>query len=148
MGSTRKIYVIHAEKRGFNFRETSIAAWRDGKAYVTQEVRKPLRSQGITHRVVLSRETLRHVLDLARSPKFKASQTERRKSPIQWNSDTWYISGHGRPCLIYSDIDKDEPPREIVDWFHEVESLPAVDARESVASNDVCLGFCYDPAWR
>jgi hypothetical protein len=39
--------------------------------------------------------------------------------------------------------DKDEPPREIVDWFHEVESLPAVDAWESVASKEVCLGFCY-----
>jgi hypothetical protein len=50
--------------------------------------------------------------------------------------------------LIYSDVDKDEPPREIVDWFHEVESLPAVDAWESVASKEVCLGFCYDPAWR
>ncbi len=35
-----------------------------------------------------------------------------------------------------------------MDWFHEVESLPAVDAWESVASKEVCLGFCYDPAWR
>jgi hypothetical protein len=64
-------------------------------------------SQGITHRLVLSRETLRHVLDLVRSREFKAWQTERRKSPIQWNSDTWYISGHGRPPLIYSDIDNE-----------------------------------------
>ena len=113
-------------------------------------MRKALRyrSQGITHSVVLSRETLRHVFDLVRSPEFKALQTERRKSPIQRNSDTWYISGHGRPALIYSDVDKDEPPREIVDWFHEVESLPAVDAWESAASKEVCLGFCYDSAWR
>jgi hypothetical protein len=121
-----EIYVVYVEKRGFRFRETSIAAWRDGKAYVTQEVRKALRyrSQGITHRVVLSRETLRRVFDLVRSPEFKALQTERRKSPIQRNSNTSYISGHGRPALIYSDVDKDEPPREIVDWFHEVGIAP------------------------
>jgi hypothetical protein len=80
-GVDAEIYVVYLEKRGFRFRETSIAAWRDGKAYVTQEVRKALRyrSQGITHRVVLSRETLRHVFDLVRSPEFKALQTERRK---------------------------------------------------------------------
>jgi hypothetical protein len=39
----REIYVVDVEKRGFNFPETSIAAWRDGKAYVTQQVGKPLR---------------------------------------------------------------------------------------------------------
>jgi hypothetical protein len=65
-GVDAEIYVVYVEKRGFRFRETSIAAWQDGKAYVTQEVRKALRyrSQGITHSVVLSRETLRHVFDL------------------------------------------------------------------------------------
>jgi hypothetical protein len=34
-GVDAEIYVVYVEKRGFRFRETSIAAWRDGKAYVT-----------------------------------------------------------------------------------------------------------------
>ena len=142
--------VLYVEKRGFHFREISISAFRDGKAYVTQEERKPFwyRSNSVTRRVVLDGDSFRRIRDLVRSPEFKGLQTKRRTSSKRWDSDSWYIHGDGTALLIYSNVDGEQPPKQIVDWFHAVESLPAVDSWQSAASKDVCLGFCYDPAPR
>jgi hypothetical protein len=148
-GIAADISIVHVEKRGFHFRETTIAAFRDGRADITQEERKPFRyrAQGVMKRVGLNREQLLHILNLVRSPEFEALHTARTASPRQWNSETWYIYKAGS-ILIYSSVDKTEPPKEIVDWFHEVESIPAVETWQSPAPKDVCLGFCYDPMGR
>jgi hypothetical protein len=60
------------------------------------------------------------------------------------------LSGAGlsQPSFICSNVDGEQPPKQIADWFHTVESLSAVDSWQSAASKDVCLGFCYDPAPR
>jgi hypothetical protein len=149
-GIAADISVLYVEKRGFHFSEISISAFRDGKAYVTREERKPLwyRSNSVTRRVVLDGDSFRRIRDLVRSPEFKGLQTKRRTSSKRWDSDSWYIHGDGTPLLIYSNVDGEQPPKQIVDWFHAVESLPAVDSWQSAASKDVCLGFCYDPAPR
>ncbi len=148
-GISAEISIGYVEKRGFHFHETRISVFRDGKAVITQEERKPLRyrSQGVTKRIVLDLERLHRVLDLVRSPEFDALRTARETSPRQWNSETWYIYKTGS-ILIYSSVDKTEPPKEIVDLFHEVEALAATDGWQSTASKDVCLGFCYDPIGR
>jgi uncharacterized protein (DUF1330 family) len=149
-GIAADVSVLYVEKRGFYFREISISAFRDGGAYVTQEERKPFwyRSNSVTRRVVLDGDSFRRIRDFVRSPEFKALQTKRRTSSKRWDSDSWYIHGDGTPLLIYRNVDVEQPPKQIVDWFHTVESLPAVDSWQSAASKDVCLGFCYDPAPR
>jgi len=148
-GIDAEISIVHVEKRGFHFRETRISASKEGKVDIMEEERKLLRyrSQGVAQRVALDSEHLRKMLDLVQSPEFKALHTARTVSPLQWNVETWYIYRAGS-ILIYSNVDKTEPPKEIVKWFHEVESIPATDDWKSTASKDVCLGFCYDPMGR
>jgi hypothetical protein len=59
------------------------------------------------------------------------------------NAEGWYIrTTHG--VLAYSTEYGTEPPIEIVDLFHDLESFVPSETKMRTVS-DICLGFCYDP---
>ena len=146
-GVLADIVVSHVQKRGLHFQETEITFFRDSKAYVAQNERKPLRyhAREMYYSVLLPAESLSRIKDLYRSAQFHDAGTLHRSSPRQWNSDTWYVYQNGGLSAIFSDV---HPPEELLRWFEQTEKLPPQSAASPTVINDVCLGFCYDPARR
>jgi hypothetical protein len=61
-----------------------------------------------------------------------------------WNADGWYVVLKDSRLLAFTSEQGTSPPKEVTDWFRQIESMPLRD-EEQFALRDVCLGFCYDP---
>lgn len=147
-GISPEISVVHFEKRGPSSTETKVSVTRDGRLYVTRDVRKPLRYESDGQMfvgAVPSWEKVQPILDLLRSGRFTAQErSSARDLPHRWNSDSWYVSGERIPFLVFGTTTNTVPPKELVDWFAEMKGLPKNESRP-FSTRDVCLGFCYEP---
>jgi hypothetical protein len=59
------------------------------------------------------------------------------------NAEDWYIRTERGVSAFTTDYGT-EPPSEVVDLFHEMESVVPT-GKELRTANDACMGFCYDP---
>jgi hypothetical protein len=147
-GISPEISVVHFERQGSSSTETKVSVARDGRLYVSHDVRKPLRYESDGEMfvgAVPSWGKVQPILDLLRSGEFKAQKrSSARDLPRRWHSDSWYISGERVPFLFFSSAANTLPPKEIIDWFDEMNSLPKEESG-SFRRRDVCLGFCYEP---
>lgn len=114
-GVTPEISVIHIEKRGLHLTETRVSVMRDGRLYLSDDIRKPLRyeSEGEMFEGHLSSwDKSQHILDFVRSVEFKALKgSSKRELPRNWNSDTWYVYGERVPFVAFSSASNTAPPR-------------------------------------
>ena len=147
-GVLAEIAILHLRKRGLHLQETKVVFFRDSKTYVSRNERKPFRyhANGMYYSVVLSPESRSRIWDFCRSAQFLNARTQRRTSPRRWNSESWYVYRNGGLYGVFSDGDNTRLPEELMRWFEETEKLPPQSAATPAVINDVCLGFCYDPA--
>lgn len=145
-GLSPEIRVVHLVKKGLHLSETRISVMRDGRFYISCDIREPMQyqSDGELFRGFVPRERSQQILDFVRVPEFKVSGSSLRDLPRRWNSDAWYVDGERVPFVVFSAATNTAPPKELVDWFNEMKGLPK-EKDGNFTTRDVCLGFCYEP---
>lgn len=89
------------------------------------------------------RKQLPSVRELAQSAQLRDMRTAPAVALRNKNAEGWYVL-IGRRVLAFTTEYETQPPREIVDLFHELESV-APPEKELRTVNDICMGSCYDP---
>jgi hypothetical protein len=144
-GVPAELIVLHVEKKGIQFHETAISASRDGRIYVQRNDRRLFQYRFVVRDGVgmLSEAITARVRTLAQSAQLKELRTAPAAALRNKNAEGWYVRT-GYKVLAFTSEYGTEPPREVVDLFHELGSLaPAENEVRTV--NDICMGFCYDP---
>jgi len=143
------VSVLHVEKHGLQFHETSLAFYRDGQFYLAQNDRRLFQYSFQTRwaRGVLTEDCFRLFNVLANSPpEFTGSDVSSYVPPKTWNADRWFVSIKGRAAGKPVNIDASVVPKEVQTLFYETQKLPQ-DWAQQKTERDVCLGFCYDPTY-
>jgi len=137
--------VLHIEKRSIQFHETSIGASRDGRIYVQRDDRRLFQYRFVVRDGVgmMPEAITARVRMLAQSAQLRDLHTPPAVALRNRNAEGWYVrTGHS--VLAFTTEYGTEPPREVIDLFHDLESVAPAE-KELRAANDVCMGFCYDP---
>jgi hypothetical protein len=143
------VSVLHVQKHGLQFHETSLAFYRDGEFYLAQSDRRLFQYsfQRSLARGVLTEDYFRLLNGLANSPpEFGGSDVSSYVPPNTWNADRWFVSIQGRAGRKAINKDASVVPKEVLSLFFEAQKLPQKWAQQETA-RDVCLGFCYDPTY-
>src|SRR4030088_1052427 len=134
-----ELTLLHVEKRGVHFSETAFFVRRDRRLHVERNNRRLFQYRFVmTYGVgTLTEATVNRALTIERS----VAQNDLRTRPAvalrEKNAEGWYIrTSHG--VLSYSTEYRTEPPTEIVDLFHNLESFAPAEAKRSTVS-DICL---------
>ena len=141
--------ILHVEKRGLRFHEITVMERRNGQAWVLQSNRR-LFQYRFEERVAwaslydASPTASERAHAFAQWPALWNLQTGPSTSLRSWNADGWYVVLKDSRLLTFTSEQGTSPPKEVTDWFHQIESLPFRDEHR-FALRDVCLGFCYDP---
>jgi hypothetical protein len=146
--SPAEFRILHLEKRGLHFRETTISEYRDGRAFVWRNDRRLFqycfeRQAAWTALAETSPVTFQRAREFRESRIPGNLQTPLSDTLRSWNSEAWYVVLNDSRLLAFRK-EQTAPPREVIELFHQIENLPLrEDGRFAV--RDVCLGFCYDP---
>jgi hypothetical protein len=142
-----ELAVLHVEKRGLQFHETSISVYKDSRFFISRNNRRLFRYQFEESSFwgVLPAPTFQKASSLAQSPQLKGVRTQPPKALRAWNAEGWYVLGKGAQVLAFTSEYGTAPSKEIVDLFHEIEGLRPTEKLGTNSVKDVCLGFCYDP---
>jgi hypothetical protein len=146
--------VVHVEKHGLQFRETTVAVMRDWRFYVVHADRRLLQYsfEDLGSVGYVPEEAFRSLQAFIDLPEFRSSPEDPRSRssrypPLRvWNSDRWFVYFEGVPGRGLFNVDRSAVPKDLLDWFYRAQSLPAAHTWRRT-ENDVCLGFCYDPAY-
>ncbi len=144
-GVASELTLLHVEKRGMQFHETAITAFRDGKLYVQRNDRRlfqyrfPVRTGiGMVPEAISTR-----VRALMQSPQLRDLRTAPAVALRNKNAEGWYVRTGHRVSAFTTEYGTD-PPIEVVDLFNDLESV-ALTEKELGTEGDICMGFCYDP---
>jgi hypothetical protein len=140
------IRVLHVEKHGLSLTETAVVGYRDGRAYIRRSDRRLFQysfnqTVAMTALARTSPSSIEQVATLVQSQKLWSLKTPIPTSLRSWNAEGWYVVLKDTRILTFTGA---QPPKELTDFFREVESLPLRET-QSFANRDVCFGFCYDP---
>lgn len=144
-GAGAELNVLHVEKEGIQFHETAISASRDGRIYIQRNDRRLFQYRFVARDGVgmLPKAIAARVRMLAQSAQLRELRTAPAVILRNKNAEGWYVRT-GHRVLAFTTEYETQPPKEVVDLFHELESFaPATNELRTV--NDICLGFCYDP---
>ena len=138
--------ILHVEKEGLQFRETSVEVWRDRRFAVTRTQRRlfQYRFPQATSFDVITAEAEEPLLAFGQSPELRDLRGPRPAPLRGWSDEGWYVSGPRAGPVGFTRSSGETPPRELVEVFRRIEALP-VTASTTGYGKDVCLGFCYDP---
>jgi len=143
------VSVLHVEKHGLQFHETSLAICRDGDFYLAQNDRRLFQYsfQRSLARGVLTEDYFQLLNGLANSPpEIRGSDVSSYVPPHTWNANRWFVCIKGRTGRKPVCKDASVVPKEVLGLFYGAQKLPQEWARQET-SRDVCLGFCYDPTY-
>jgi hypothetical protein len=142
--------ILHVEKRGLQFHETSVSvsSRRDGfSSFSISRNDRRLFKYRFQERSASGQPPepiMVRVKAIVQSPDYAKTKSDTVTPLRAWNEEGWYFYVRGSGFNAYTTQRASRPPREIVDLFHDLESLPqSSETRWEI--KDVCLGFCYDP---
>ncbi|SPE35259.1 hypothetical protein SBA3_2230048 [Candidatus Sulfopaludibacter sp. SbA3] len=140
--------ILHLQKRGLRFYETTVNMFRFGQVWV-QRVDRRLFQYRFQARLALSlldgaSPAYHRAQAMIQSPELWKRRTPPPRMMWSWNAEGWYVVLKDSQLLAFTTESGTKPPAEVTDLFHELEKLPTSEER-SFAFRDVCLGFCYDP---
>ena len=141
-----ELRILHVEKRGLQFHETSVITMRNGgEFWVSHNDRRLLqyRFQSRTTHGVMPTTIREQANAFAHSTALRNLRTAPPIALRSWNVEGWYVAVSGLPLLAFTSEDGTNPPREIRDMFAQIEKLAGTNDQSGI--QDVCLGFCYDP---
>jgi hypothetical protein len=141
-----ELTVLHVEKRGIKFHETSVRAYRDGRVMVLRNDRRLVRYRFEERGVegLAPNDVRSHVLDLLQLPAVQNADKSPANPLRAWNGEGWYILVGSQRVLAFTSENGVRPPPEVVDLFHLWETVEPI-RRWNTQVADVCLGFCYGP---
>jgi hypothetical protein len=135
--------VVHVEKHGLHFRETSIIVTRDGRFWLIQDDRRlfqySFEDTGATGDVPA--EDMETIDAVVHSGRYGDSDHSRNVSPWTWNADRWFLYSEEPPVWSLNDVDAKQVPKQILDWFGKTVVQTKQDRGGTL--RDVCLGFCF-----
>jgi hypothetical protein len=141
-----EMVLLHVEKRGNQFHETAVTAYRDGKVYVERNDRRLLQYRFATRWAsgILPIETASRVQAFSQSTQLLAIRTPPAIALRERNAEGWYVRMGRARILAFTTEYGTKPPPEVVDLFHDLEAV-SLDESAVDTVGDVCMGFCYDP---
>lgn len=147
VGDAPIIRILHIQKRGLQFHETSIEVSLDGSFLTSRDDRRlfEYRFQGILTSGRVPQSLVMRALNLTASPTLRQIRTGPPTPLRAWNAEGWYFAAEGIRFQSYSTEIGTRPPGEIVELFSQVETVRPADGGATYRRKDVCLGFCYDP---
>jgi hypothetical protein len=141
------IVVLHVEKHGLQFHETSLTVYRDAQFVLAQDDRKLFQYsfQNTVSMGVIPEKYFAFLHSLAGSPPaFVGRRFPYYAPPLTWNADRWFVEvGAGRKPIR---MDASAMPKSILDLFHDVQQAPPERVSHGTR-RDICFGFCYDPTY-
>jgi hypothetical protein len=141
--------ILHVEKRGLRFHETTMIEERDGRAWIFWTERW-LFQYRFEERVAwtalaeTSPATIERAHAFVQSPALWELRTPPARTLRSWNAEGWYVVLKDSRLLAFTSEYGTAPPKEVTELFHQIENLP-IREESLFAVRDVCLGFCYDP---
>lgn len=144
-----EIRILHIQKRGLRFEETTLCALRDGQVWRWRGGRRLFQYRFKLRVAMLALgagapTSYARVRALVQSPDLWNMGTTAPKPLRSWNAEGWYVVLKDSRLLAFTTQNGATPPETITDLFRELEKLPASEQRITTV-RDVCLGFCYDP---
>jgi hypothetical protein len=144
-----ELQILHVEKRGLQFHETSASFFRNGRFWVTHNDRRLLqyRFQSRSTGGVMPPSLTDRANVLAHSTTLRNLRTASPIALRSWNAEGWYVAlgNWDSPLLAFTSDFGTTRPQEIRDLLEQIEKLTATQRQGSFVVEDVCLGFCYDP---
>ncbi|MGC1106228.1 MAG: hypothetical protein WA876_06795 [Candidatus Acidiferrales bacterium] len=135
--------VVHVEKHGLHFHETSVIVARDGRFWLLQDERRlfqySFEETGESGDVPA--ESMEAIDAVIHSGRYGNSGHSRNVSPWTWNADRWFVYSELPPVWSFTNTDAKQVPQQIVDWFSKTQGQTKQDGHTT--SRDVCLGFCF-----
>jgi len=140
-----ELLILHVEKRGLTFHEHSVGVVRDGSIFVQSNDRRLFQYRFAVRRGsgVLPETFVAQVRKVAQSVQLRNLHTAPTVPLRDRNAEGWYVRT-GQSILAFTTEYHTEPPQEVIDMFHNLESVAPAE-KEMGNVGDVCLGFCYDP---
>lgn len=141
--------VLHVEKQGLLFHETTVEFYRGGKFYLSHNDRRLFQYSFQTSLAsgVLPQASFPALNELTSSPpEIPGSQFSSYVPPRSWNADRWYIfvkGSYGRKAIR---VETPDVPAELLNLYYETQKAPQ-ERSSKVTERDVCFGFCYDPTY-
>jgi hypothetical protein len=144
-GLDPELVLLHVMKQGIQFHETAVTAFRDGRVYARRNDRRlfQYRFESRVGSGLLSETVTARVRNFAQSIQLSEMRTAPAIALRNKDAEGWYVRT-GRRVFAFTTENRTQPPREVVDLFHQLESLVQAE-KEEHSLNDICMGFCYDP---
>jgi hypothetical protein len=141
-----QLRILHVQKRGLHFHETTLIGFRDGRVYIFRANRRLFQYRFVGQLAMTSLEPTAYerARNLVQSSELWKLSTGPPKALRSWNADGWYVVLKDSRVLAFTTEYGTPPPDEVTGLFNEIQKLPALKDWP-VARRDVCLGFCYDP---
>jgi len=141
--------MLHVEKRGLRFHETTIWEERNGRTWISRTERRLFEYRfeervGSAALAEASPSTIERARNFLQSPGLWELRTPAAKALRSCNAEGWYVVLKDSRLLAFTSEYGTDPPKEVTGLFHEIENLP-IREESRLALRDVCLGFCYDP---
>jgi hypothetical protein len=136
-----RLRILHVEKHGFRFHETTVFEARDGIVSVARVDRRwfEYRSKVQFGMGVASSDLNQSAHAFIQAAKGWKLHTGSPRALWSWDAEGWYVV---TPDRRFSFIGA-PPPEEVRALFHELESVAPGQGTGWI--RDICLGFCYDP---
>ena len=141
-----QVVILHVEKSGTQFHETSVSLFKDGLVFLSRNDRR------LFHYRFEIRGGSAVLKDgyTSRAAALKIAQQLRHLTggyPVPLRSrkaEGWFVLLDGHSVFAFTTENRTQPPIEVVVLFRELQSTVHPEKTLEVAK-DVCLGFCYDP---
>lgn len=142
------VIVLHVEKHGLRFRETSLAIYRNGSFYLAEDDRRWF-TYGFPRKVSrgsLAGDSMEALKKLTSLPdQLHLVLFSSYVAPREWIADRWYVlfdpwSGRALNVAL------SRAPEEVSALLEAAKTAPK-ETNWNDYRWDVCLGFCYDPTY-
>jgi hypothetical protein len=140
-----RLCVLHVEKHGLQFHETSVAIRAGRNLHITHDDHRLFQYQ---FQEIHSDSAVPEEDFLRLQPMIYASEVQLSHyfPPKTWNADRWFVFSQGRPVQNLFNVERSAVPSLILAWFYKAQGLQESKIWQ-VTERDVCLGFCYDPTY-
>lgn len=144
-GVPAELTLLHVEKHGNQFHETSISVFRDRRVYLAKNNRRLFEYRFPVHSgsTVLQDDTTREAA-IAFAGELANAVTAPALPLRSTNAEGWYARTLGQHVLAFTTENKTAPPPELIRVFGTLESSVPGTKRWG-DEKDICFGFCYDP---
>jgi hypothetical protein len=142
-----ELSILHVEKDGITFHETSLNIYRDG-LYLLRRNDRRLFSYSFGEMYeegILTNELSAKLKRIKTLPAPQRTLSKAPRSLRVQHGEGWYTEMNSFAIASFTTENSAAPPPELVAFFHEIKAIPVTGAGMRYRVRDVCLGFCYDP---